>query len=191
MAFDPVERDPTIATLTPQEATAKLAEMQAQLHPPPSTTPADAQEAQQLLDKLTKDATWARALMDGNPAANKQFQDLTKQVAARDVVADTFAGITDDERTTPIFSTTVDGELPRRHVVEFAQDQLAAGVDAASVAQAIAGTPVSLAEHRAATALLSARMSDPTWVKAVTGGDFAAIREWKLLTIVLSSPIAP
>jgi hypothetical protein len=127
--------------------------------------------------------------MNGDPGARRQFDSLVAQAAERDVVGDALAGITDEERATPLFSTTVGGELPPRVVAEFAQDQLAAGVDAASVAQAISGTPVSLAEHRAATALLTARMSDPAWVKAVTGGDYAATREWKLLTIVLSSTV--
>jgi hypothetical protein len=190
VSFEPADPiSPETLALTPAEATAKLAEMQTTLHPPPSSTPADAQEAQQLLTKLTADASWSRALVNGDPQTRRQFDSLVAQAAERDIVGDALAGITDDERAAPLFSTTVGGELPPRVVAEFAQDQLAAGVDAASVAQAISGTPVSLAEHRAATALLSARMADPAWVKAVTSGDYLAKKEWSLLTIVLSSTV--
>jgi hypothetical protein len=188
MSFEPADRDPTIATLTPAEATAKLQEMQDALHPPPSSTPADAQEAQLLLDKLTKDTTWGKALVNGDPAARKQFDDLTKQVAAGDVVGDALAGI--DSSTTPIFNTTVDGEWPLHVVTEVPHDLQAAGLDAGAIVQAIRGGQVSVAEFRAAQALQSTLHSDPAWRTRFLAGDYQAKKDQLLLSVILSSTIA-
>jgi hypothetical protein len=140
-----------------------------------------------LLTKLTADASWAKALVNGDPQTYKQFSDLNKLVAAGDTTGDAIVGIVEE---TPIFEFTTAGQLPRRDVATAVADFRADGLDIGSIAQAMNGGSVSLAEHRAATALLSARKSDPAWVKALMSGDYAAKREWSLLTIVLSSTIA-
>ena len=181
---------PEIQAMTPAEAGAALAKMQAELHPPPSSTPADAQEAQQLLNKLTADASWSRALVNGHEGARKQFDDLTRQVAAGDAVADAIAGV-DPGVGSPLIETTSKGQLNRRDTAIAVNDFRAAGLDDASIAQAMNGAVVSAAEFRAAEALKAARMSNPAWVKAVLEGDFAATREFKLLSIVLSSTVEP
>jgi hypothetical protein len=191
MPFEPAPMiSPETLALTPAEATAKLEEMQQRLHPPPSSNPADAQEAQQLLNKLTADPTWGKALVAGDPATRKQFDDLIQQVAAGDAVGDTLAGIVDDPTRTAIFNTTVDGEWPVHVVAEVARDLQAAGLDAASIVQAIKGGTVSVAEHRAAQALQSTLHSDPDWRRRFLANDYTAKKQQLLLSVVLSSSIA-
>jgi hypothetical protein len=178
---------PETLALTPAEATAKLAEMQDALRPPPSSTPADAQEAQQLLNKLTADPTWGRALVNGDPAARKQFDELTEKVAAGDPIADAVAGITEDPK---IFSTTVNGEWPIHVVAEAAHDLQAAGLDAGSIVQAIRGGAVSVAEYQAAQALQATLHSDPDWRARFLANDYTAKKQQLLLSVVLASSIA-
>jgi hypothetical protein len=176
-----------VQAMSPAEATAALAKMQAELHPPPDPNPTDSQGARQLLDKLTKDASWAKALVNGDPATYKQFSDLNKLVADGDTTGDAIAGI--QEQAEPIFEFT-SGTLPRRDIASTVNDFIAQGLDPGSIRQAMSGATVSPQEHRAAAALQAARMANPVWVKAVLEGDFAATREFKLLSIVLSSTIA-
>jgi hypothetical protein len=187
MAFEPVTPDPTVSQLMPAEATAKLAEMQNTLHPPAPIKPEDAQGARQRLGELSKNPSWSKALFAGDTVVTKEFHDLVALSASGDVVADSLAGIVEEP---PIFETTVDGQLPRRVVQQAVADFRADGLDDAAIGQAINGGAVSLAEHRAATALLNARKSDPAWVKALMSGDYTAKREWTLLSVILSCDIA-
>jgi hypothetical protein len=191
MSFEPAPpASPETLALTPAEATAKLQQMQEALHPPPPPNPTDAQGARQLLDKLTKDSSWAAALVRGDPQANKQFADLTKMVADADDVRDRLAGIVEPETGTPIFETTIDGQWPRRVVAEVVTDLTAAGLDPGSVEMAINGGTVSAAEFRAAQALQSTLHSDPNWRERFLANDYTAKKQQLLLSVILSCEIA-
>jgi alkanesulfonate monooxygenase SsuD/methylene tetrahydromethanopterin reductase-like flavin-dependent oxidoreductase (luciferase family) len=151
MSFEPAPpTSPETLALTPAEATAKLAEMQAQLHPPAPVKPEDAQGARQRLGELSKDATWTKQLFAGDPAATKTFHELVALSEAGDVVGDRLAGIVEDPSTQPIFLTTVDGEWPKRVVTEVVSDLRSAGLDDRAINQAVNGGSVSLAEFQAA-----------------------------------------
>src|SRR5262245_55331032 len=180
---------PEIFTLTPQQATERLQQMHDALHPPPGPAPVDAQGARQLLDQLVKDPTWGAALVRGDPQARKQFADLTKLVADGDDVGDAIAGIVEPE-TSSLAQTTAAGQLPRREIAQAVADFRAAGLDDGSIAMAMNGGTVSVAEYRAAEALLSARKSDPVWRDRLLAGDYAAKRDFTLLTVILSCDIA-
>jgi hypothetical protein len=188
MPFEPVTRDPTIATLTPAEATAALAKMQTELHPPAPIAPEDAQGAKQRLMELAKDPTWAKALVNGDPAANKQFADLNKLIATGDEVSDAIAGIV-EPATDSGFQTTVAG-MSRHNLAETVTDLRSAGLDDGSIAMALgSGQPVSLAEYRAAEALQATLKADPAWRARFLAGDYAAKRDQLLLSVILSSDI--
>src|SRR5262249_17181344 len=85
-----------IQALTPAEAGAKLQELHSALHPAPDPNPVDAQGAGALLTKLTADASWAKALVNGDPQTYKQFSDLNKLVAAGDTTGDAIVGIVEE-----------------------------------------------------------------------------------------------
>jgi hypothetical protein len=188
MPFEPVEHDPAILTLTPAEATAKLAEMQAAMHPEPPVAPVSAQGARALLDKLTRDPGWGKALLAGDTEVTKQFNDLTTLSAAGDDVADAVAGVA--EQAEPMIEFTINGSLSRRDTATAIADFREQGLNDASITQALEGGAVSIAEHRAAQALQSARKNDPAWVKRLLAGDYEARREHTLMCIILSSPVA-
>jgi hypothetical protein len=139
---------PEILALTPQQATAKLVEMQIATHPPPTLPVTDAQGARQMLDKLTADPTWAKALLNGDATVAKQFVDLTKLSADGDDIGDAIVGTV--EPVQPVFETTTGGALPRRDIATAVAGFREVGLNDASIQQALNGGTVSLAEFKAA-----------------------------------------
>ena len=68
--------------LTPEQATAKLAEMTAAYRgAPPSDKPTDAAGARARLNHLASDKAWVDKLNAGDVAARGEFKALTEQVA--------------------------------------------------------------------------------------------------------------
>ena len=124
-----------IYAMTPEEAGAALAAMHRAIHPPPSVVPQDAQDARQQLDLLSRNASWADSLFKGNVETRKQFDELVAKAAGGDDVADAVVGIV--EPATPLFETTANGELPRRHVEGAIAGLRDAGLNDASIEQAV------------------------------------------------------
>jgi hypothetical protein len=175
-------------TLTREQASEALAKLETEMHPLPPIRPEDAQGARGRLELLSSDPRWANALLRGNPDELAEFDRLVKMSAAGDDVGDAIAGI--QEQTEPIFETTTNGQLPRRDFASAVAGLRDAGLNDASIAQAMSPTSVSLAEYRAAEALQSTLHADPLWRARLLSGDYQAKREWTLLSIILSSPIA-
>ena len=173
-------------TLTPAEAGAALAAMDAGANPSPPAVQ-DAQDARARLDLLSRDATWANRLFNGDVAARKEFDDLVAASAAGDNVDDAIAGI---EEPAPIFETTTGGQLPRRVVNEVIASMRDAGVSDGAIGQALRGDSFSREEVAAVTALRAKLHGDADWVKRLLSGDYAAKREHLLMSIVLSSPVS-
>jgi hypothetical protein len=188
----PFEPAPSTApqNLTPDEATAALAKMQTDLHPPAPIKPEDAQGARQRLSDLSKDATWTKQLFAGDPAATKTFHELVALSESGDAVGDQLAGIVEPSETQPIFSTTVDGEWPRRVVTEVVSDLRSAGLGDQAIEQAVNGGSVSRAEFLAAQSLQSTLHSDADWRARFLAGDYQAKRDQLLLSVILSCEIA-
>ena len=79
--------------MTPDEATAALAAMNAVVNPLPPLVPQDAQDARATLERLSRDKSWADALFNGNVATRKQFDELVAKAAGGDDTADAVAGV--------------------------------------------------------------------------------------------------
>jgi hypothetical protein len=87
-------------SLTPEQATAKLAEMSAALHgPAPSATPQNADEARARLQAISADEKWRSRYLSGHQAERAEFETLTKQVAGSadgpDVLIETIDSVSD------------------------------------------------------------------------------------------------
>jgi predicted RNase H-like nuclease len=179
--------DDAIASMTPEQATARLAEMGAASNPAPGLVAMDSQDARAQLNLLSSDSSWATALMSGNAAVRDQFDRLVAIVDAGDVVADTLANIQEEP---PLIETTTGGQLPSRVVREVIAGMRDAGVSDGAIAQAMRGDPVTAAEFAAAKAFQAMRHSDPEWVSSLLRGDWSSNREHQLMSIILSSDIA-
>lgn len=170
-------------TLTPEQATAKLAEMAAALNPPPPPAPpANASDARRRLDALSRDPTWSQKFMSGNAEARREFAELTKRVAEGDPVADAM------NTPEPVFriDTTVGGEMPQRAIRDFIADARQAGISEGAIAQALRGEKVSPQEYEATKRFKQMRMSDPEWAKKLAAGDYQATQELRLMGIILA-----
>ena len=126
--------------MTPEQAGAALAAMDRAIHPPPSVVPQDAQDARQQLDLLSRNASWAESLFKGNVETRKQFDELVAKAAGGDDVGDAVAGIV--EPAMPLFETTANGELPRRHVEGAIAGLRDSGLNDASIEQAVNLPPI-------------------------------------------------
>jgi len=71
--------DPGVFSLTPDQASQKLAEMAAALHgPAPSATPQNAGEARARLQALAGDSKWYANYVRGDQATRAEFDQLTR-----------------------------------------------------------------------------------------------------------------
>jgi hypothetical protein len=174
-------------SMTPEQITAALAAMDRETRPAPTLTPVDAQDARVTLDLLSRNPSWAESLLKGNVETRKQFDELVAKAAGGDDVADAVAGIV--EPTTPLFETTANGELPRRHVEGTISALRDGGLSDASIEQAVNLPPISRTELMAAQALKTKLHGTAEWRSKLLSGDYEATRQHNLLAVLLSSPI--
>jgi hypothetical protein len=174
-------------SMTPEQATAALAAMDAAIHPRPSVVPVDAQDARVTLDLLSRNPGWAESLFRGDVATRKQFDELAAKAAGGDDVADAVAGTV--EPVTPLFSTTVNGELPRAHVEGTISALRDAGLNDESISQAVTLPPISRAEHAAAEAFWARCKGSAEWRTKLLNNDYDAVRQFNLVSVLRSSPI--
>jgi hypothetical protein len=174
-------------SMTPAEVAAKLAGMDAAIHPPPPLIPQDAQDARMQLDLLSRNASWAESLLKGNVETRKQFDELVAKAAGGDDTADMVANIV--ELTPPLFETTANGELPRRHVEGTIAALRDAGLSDGAIEQAVNLPPISRTEFMAAQAFQAKLHGTAEWRSKLLSGDYEATRQHNLLCVLLSSPI--
>ena len=170
------------------QATAALAAMNAVVNPPPPLIPQDAQDARMQLDLLSRNASWAESLFKGNVETRKQFDELVAKAAGADSVSDAVAGVV--EPMTPLFETTANGELPRRHVEGTIAALRDAGLNDSAIEQAVNLPPIWRTEFMAAQAFKAKLHGTQEWRTKLLTGDYEATRQHKLLCVLLSSPIA-
>lgn len=179
MASAPVD---VTVTLTPAQATAKLAEMAAP--PPPPDKPTNAVEASARLQALASDKDFAQRLLNGDPAVRKEFDQLNAAVAAGDLTDLVMAGVV------PAGAINYGDHASLRDQADAVPMLRAAGISDGAIRQLLEDRPVSRAEYDAVKQFQTARHRDPDWQKRLLAGDHAAGREQLLMSIVLSSEIA-
>jgi hypothetical protein len=175
-------------SMTPDQASAEIARLDRESRPAPTLTPVDAQDARVTLDLLSRNSGWAESLFRGDVATRKQFDELVAKAADADSAADAVAGIV--EPVTPIFETTANGELPRRHVEGTISALRDGGLDNASIEQAVTLPPISRAEHVAAEAFWARCKGSAEFRSKLLSGDYEATRQFNLVSVLRSSPIA-
>lgn len=171
-------------TLTPAEATAKLAEISVALAPPPPPDkPANAVEASARLDVLKADKTWRENYLAGRVEERREFDALTQLVASGNQADFAMAGIKPEGH--------IDGGPGAALRDQIAQVPImrAAGISEGAIRQLLEDRKVSQQEYDAVKQLQTARHGDPDWVRKLLSGDHAAKRESLLMSIVLSSEI--
>ncbi len=182
----PAPTTPDPWSMTPAEAGARLAEMTAAASPMPALVPVTPTDASAQLDLLAKDKSFADALFSGDVAANNRFKELVTLASSADDVADAIAG-----RSPPVheIQVTADGQLSRSVIDGTVSMLREAGVSDGAIAEALRGDKVSRAEFEAVRQFQRQRHGDADWRGRLLSGDYAATREFHLMSIVLSAGI--
>jgi hypothetical protein len=105
-----------IWSMTPEEATAVLAERSLDFRPAAPLAPTTARDAEQRLAQLISDPEWARKLMSGDMATRDEFQRLSELkpgITALDPLA---------EQIGQVETTISDTGLTRRNLISAAED---------------------------------------------------------------------
>lgn len=178
---------PDVYAMTSEQATAEIARMDRETRPVATITPVDAQDARVTLDVLSKNPSWAEALFRGDVQTRRQFDELVAKAAGGNDTVDMIAGIV--EPAVPLFETTANGELPRRHVEGTISALRDGGLNDASIEQAVNLPPISRTELMAAQALKTKLHGTAEWRSKLLSGDYEATRQHNLLAVLLSSPI--
>jgi hypothetical protein len=175
-------------SMTPDQATATLAQMQIDAHPPAPLNPTTPQDARRRLDELTSNKEWGARWVAGGIAEGKEYARLSELANQADEVKDAINNTTPESQSFSI-ETTTPGQLNRRDLASVIDTFRDSGLSDDSIAQALNGSKVSRAEYMAAKALKSARHGDAAWRQRWLNGGWAEGREQWLLNIVLSSEI--
>jgi hypothetical protein len=89
-----------------------------------------------------------------------------------------------------MFEVTVNGELPRRAVEQTVAGFRDSGLNDAAIEQAINLPPISRAESVAAEAFWARCKGSAEFRSKLLSGDYEATRQFNLVSVLRSSPIA-
>ena len=161
-----------IAALSPDEATAKLADMTAAFRGPPS------QEPQAQLDRFYADPSKRQLLEAGDGATRKEFDELAKAAANADPVEAVMKGALPE---------VVNSE--QRLMADFADHLRSIGVRDEVVREALENKPITQELHNSAKDWRTAHMKDREFVKKYLEGDVEAVKLMAACHILLTLPI--
>jgi hypothetical protein len=171
--------------MSPGEATAKLAEMHAALHPDPPANPGTPVEASARLAFLTKDPAWREKVLAGDAATRQEMDSLTKMVAEGDPTDGILAGVVPE--TMVEFQTPgVASYLEMAAAVPMLRN---AGLRDEVIREILTDKKVGRREHEMTRLLQAEKMGDAEWRQRLLSGDFVARRELTLMSTILSATI--
>jgi hypothetical protein len=173
-------------SMTPEQATATLAQMQIDAHPPAPLDPTTPQDARRRLDALTSNKEWGARWVAGGMAERKEYERLSELANQTDEVKQAIAGTTPEPN---LIETVGPNEISSRDLASAVETFRNAGLPDDVINQGMRGGKVSRAEYMAAKALKSARHGDAAWTDRWLKGGWAEGREQWLLNIVLTSEI--
>jgi hypothetical protein len=148
---------------TPEQATARLAQMTAEYQKANTPVPtSDRGAARAELDALGNDPNWRAAFFRGSPAARQQFSELAAKAAGGDETAAVLAGDIPSPEI-EITGSAVGGRITTRAMAVEVGALRESGLNDDTIRQIVDGTPASAAEVAMARRYREMRMSDPAW----------------------------
>ena len=130
-----------VSEMTPDQATAYLAVMDAKLHPPPPINPTTPAEARARLDALISDKQWGANWVAGHRAEANEYARLSELANQADPVSDAI-----NNNTTPepnLIETLGPNELSTRNLASTVEMFRDAGLTDDVINQAMRGGEVS------------------------------------------------
>jgi hypothetical protein len=177
-----------IAAMSPKEAGEALARFEAASRPAPSAEPKTVNEALARRAALERDPEFLARLQRGDVASTEEFTKLNTMIAEGASPVDmAMAGLIPSghlgETTTPENPTTV------RTMALMAETYREWGLNEACVMEALEGAKHPPHIYREAMNRRAERMGDPEWTKRLLAGDFAANKEFVLLSSILAGEV--
>jgi hypothetical protein len=180
-----IDDRPDRQVLSPDQATAKLAEMSAEFRGKSKATkdPKTPAQAAARLDELRAIDGWAKLYLAGSGPHVAEFNRLHELASSKDA----------DNIDAAIAGTPADGiflDKGHRDNVQTAVLLRDAGVDDPAVLrQVLSNAPVSAAERDAAQSMKSRLMKDHNFQTRYLSGDGDAVRQMALLNVVLTREV--
>jgi hypothetical protein len=144
--------------------------------PSPPSTPA---EAAGKLAERRADRSWGEKLLSQDPATLSEFHALSKLVAQGSDVDRVMSG----ERDLP--NNSVDGKLSLAKIAGEIPSLRESGLSDGVIRELLEGRESTPAELDAVKRLKAARHSSEEWVKKYLSGEHEAVRESRLMSIIL------
>jgi hypothetical protein len=147
--------------------------------PAPPATPLSPAAAASKLAELRGNAEWGEKVLKSDPGALKELRDLSKQVAEGgdlDAMIVAAAGQPD---------TNVNGELSLRKVAGEIPSLRESGLSDDVIKELLSGRESTPQEVDAVKRFKAMRHGNSDWVKKYLAGDHEAVRESRLMSMVL------
>jgi hypothetical protein len=171
-------------SLSPAEATAKLAEAAAAYaSAPPPAEPQTAVDARRRLDILISDKSWGERYLNRDPAALREIAALHERIAAGDPIADVLSGAVPPPGE---FEVTTEDRLSRRNLAQTIQEYRDLGISDEASNEIIRGLPQSPENIAKTKIMLNQRQGDPEWVKRYLSGGMTERREMTLMCGIIA-----
>jgi hypothetical protein len=181
-----------VHTLTPEQATAQLAQMKVEfdkrsqssaIPEPPVAPPVNAVEAHTKLEAFRNDPATGAKLMAGDAATVALFNELTSAVAASSTTELAMAGLL------PINHVDVESAMPLQDQITAVDDLRQSGFLDDEIRDVLDNKPISKLEHLLTQERWRERMGDKEWRAELADKDYATTREWKRICANLNKPI--
>jgi hypothetical protein len=184
-----------IHELSPEQATARLAEMQRAYDartasPAPPDKPSTAAEAKARLDHLVRDGEWSKKLDAGDADTHKEFHALTALAADLPPADRLDAALRGEVNPGLIETTDADNPLTTRKLASTVEELREVGLSDDAIREAIHGGSNTAAIHRAVGELKAKLFGDQEWVKKYLAGGAAERKQATLIAIILSGEVA-
>jgi len=169
---EPVSQTVDPFALSPEQATAALAEMAKTFQGAPSQDPTAK------LNRLYADPAWRAKLDAGHLETRREFDALTKAAAEVDPVTAAMTGALPDLPSSEL-----------RHMSETAAYLRSLDLSEDVVKEVLSGQPTTKAIQDEARAWRDRQLKTPEYVEAFMAGEPEAVKKMTLCSIILSQPL--
>ncbi len=177
-----------VSNLTPEQATAKLAELEAAYRPAAIAEPKTPQEAALKLQTLAQNQQWRDQLLAGDSATRQQFATLTEMAAsAADRLDNVLSGAAQPQ---PFEITTPSSPLSTRDLTSAVDGLRELGIDDDPTRDFAKGEKVSPELYRKVEQWKARQMTDTDFVKRYMANDPEAIQQRTIANIIVAAGVA-
>jgi hypothetical protein len=186
--------DTPIHELSPQQATERLAQLQAAYDarnspPPAPDKPSDPAGARAKLDALGKDPNFYQKLEAGSADEVRVFKELTAQAAGVDAEVRLERVLAGEVHNNATIETVSDNQLSTSKMASAVGDLRARGFADKAIREIFSGEKGTAEQVAEASYRKSCALQSPEWVKSFLAGDFAALRDMTCWNAIIAAGV--